>query len=284
MRAVNLIPTDYRRGPLAGQGGVVASYALIGALAAVLIAVVMVILTNNRISDRETEVAKLEQQKAEAQERANALQSFASFRSMAELRTATVSSLAQSRFDWERIMRELSVVIPSDVWLTKMNGSVTPDVQIEGGASLSSRGSVPGPALEIVGCAASQDSVAKFVAALQDIDGATRVGVQSSVKPEQAAGSGGASGGGGENDECRTQDFITKFEIVVAFDAAPVPAAAGGALPTPAPAPTQPASATTPDTASGVGDVQQQEAAAAGSVKQGTDKAKRAVHNYVPGQ
>jgi hypothetical protein len=75
--------------------------------------------------------------------------------------------------------------------------------------------------------------VAGFVTALKDIDGVTRVGVQSSELGEQEEGAGstgGASGSEGGGD-CQTRDFIAAFDIVVAFDAAPVPAGIEGEAP-----------------------------------------------------
>jgi hypothetical protein len=86
------------------------------------------------------------------------------------------------------------------------------------------RGAIAGPALELVGCAVSQYGVADFVTVLKDIDGVTRVGVQSSELPSANGGAGASSGGeeSGSSD-CRTHTNIAKFEIVVAFDAAPVP-------------------------------------------------------------
>jgi hypothetical protein len=96
------------------------------------------------------------------------------------------------------------------------------------------RGAAPGPALEIQGCAAGQEAVAGFVTALKDIDGVTRVGVESSELAEQAGPTAGASGSGeaasgGANQDCRTRDFIAQFSLVVAFDAAPVPPSATAA-------------------------------------------------------
>jgi hypothetical protein len=179
-------------------------------------------------------------------------------------------------------MRELAIVLPTDVWLTKVTGTVLPDVTIADGSSLPSRSGVAGPALEVVGCAPGQESVAKFVTALENIDGVTRVGVQSSDKPESAT-SGAAAGATGTGDECRTRDFIAKFEMVVAFDAAPVPASAaeaGGTAPT-APAPTAATTPTTPDSG-GVSQAQQQQATQQQSVQSAQDKSQKATQ-YVPG-
>ena len=95
-----------------------------------------------------------------------------------------MTSLADSRFDWERVMRELSLVLPGDVWLVGLDATATPSTSVgsSGGGSSGAglRGAVQGPALELSGCAAGQESVAGFVTALKDIDGVTRVGVESS--------------------------------------------------------------------------------------------------------
>ena len=145
--------------------------------------------TSKQISDREAEIAEPRPRSCAGDDRAGREPAAPSpsFRAIQEARTATVSSLAQSRFDWERVLSELALVIPDDVWLVKLTGTVSPAVQVEGGADVRSATASPGPPLEIVGCAPSQDAVAGFVAALEDIDGVTRVGVASSERPEQTA-------------------------------------------------------------------------------------------------
>jgi Tfp pilus assembly protein PilN len=242
MRPVNLIPPDARRGDRAPMRVGSTSYVVIGALALALLGAIALAFTSKQVSERESEQAQLEQDLQAATERAQSLQAFASFRAVQETRAATVSSLAQSRFDWERVLNELALVIPGDVWLTELTGTVSPAVQVEGGTDVALRGSVPGPALSVVGCATGQDAVAGFVADLEDIDGVTRVGVASSERseedPAEQGGGGpapttdsGSEGGG----ECRTRDFISKFQIVVAFDQVPVPETATTAPSVPAP-------------------------------------------------
>src|SRR5919197_1009365 len=77
-----------------------------------------------------------------------------------------------------------AIVITEDVWLTNLTATVNPEVQIDdsGSSSSSSSGSgvlksVQGPSLQIEGCGASHEAVARFLAALRDIDGVTRVSV-----------------------------------------------------------------------------------------------------------
>lgn len=226
MRPVNLLPAEDRRGLSIDSGGAT-SMLIVGFLVAILVGVTALVLTGNQIDERKAEVAQLEQDLTVAQARADSMQAFAEFRSMQQARTATVATLAQSRFDWERVMRELTYVLPADVWLVELEGSASPDVQLDDGVDLSQRSSVAGPALEMVGCTVSQEAVGRFASALGDIDGVTRVSVLKSERPElsQSAGSSGDSGG---DEECRTRDFITRFEIIAAFDAVPVTAAAPG--------------------------------------------------------
>jgi Tfp pilus assembly protein PilN len=226
MRPVNLIPPEQRRGEHAQLRTGPVMYIVLGALGLLLIGVTLLVLTDNRISDGKAEVATLEREDAVAAAKAERLAAYSQFQVLSEQRIATVRSLADSRFDWERVMRELSLVLPSDVWLTSLTGSATPSgsTGAEGGAASGLRGGIAGPALELSGCAAGQEAVAGFVTVLKDIDGVTRVGVQTSELASE--GNEAASGPGGGGD-CRTRDFIAQFSLVIAFDAAPVPAAEG---------------------------------------------------------
>lgn len=234
MRPVNLIPPEDRRGGSAPLRTGPLPYVVLGGLVVALLAVVAVVLANNQIAERKGEVAKLEREDAAAAAKAQRLAAYTEFRAMSEQRVATVSELADSRFDWERVMRELALILPSDAWLVGLTATAAPGVTVDGGSTgdtSAMRAAAPGPALELSGCAKGQEAVARFVTALEDIDGVTRVGVQSSELPEKGSGGGADSGGGGgsdSGDECRTQRFIAKFAIVVAFDAAPVPASASG--------------------------------------------------------
>jgi Tfp pilus assembly protein PilN len=287
MRPVNLIPADARhtdRTPTR-SGGI--SYALMALLGVALLGVIALALTSKQISDRQAESNQLNQELTTTTAKAQSLNAFTEFAATEQLRAGTISSLAQSRFDWERVVNELALVIPDDVWLTQLAGTVTPDVQIEDSPDVALRDTVTGPALEIVGCASGQDAVAGFVADLEDIDGVTRVGLATSKRPDEdpkasAAGtgaSGAASGGaaGATGGECRTKDFISRFELVVAFDEVPVPGTATSTPGVPAPL----ASGTAPGSAD-VGEVQAQQAANTAEVAKASGKAQKAT-DVLPG-
>lgn len=233
MRPANLIPVEERRERGIGLRSASLAYILVGALILALGAVTLTVTTGNEISSRKAEVAEGRQQTATAEARATELASYTQFHATATARTETISNLAKSRFDWERVMRELALVLPDDVWLNNLTGSVRPDVSVGGGESVALRSAVAGPALSMAGCATGQEAVAGFVTALKDIGGVTRVGVQTSAVGGEAGGAESVSASGG----CSGKGDAS-FQIVVAFDAAPIPTpVAGGELVVEEPAP-----------------------------------------------
>ena len=221
MRPVNLIPENDRRGSASAARGGPLAYILVGALVVLLAGVTLLVTTNNQISASKAEASELSAEIASVEARVSQLAAYTQLREVHQERVETVTGLAESRFDWERVLREVSLILPHDVWLTNLSGSVTPEVSVNGSAGVGLRASVPGPALEIVGCASGQDAVAGFVTALKDIEGVTRVAMQYSNLPEGEGGS--SSGEGGEQSaNCQTRNFIAQFQLVAAFDAAPV--------------------------------------------------------------
>jgi Tfp pilus assembly protein PilN len=217
VRPVNLIPPDMRRGDSAPLRTGPLAYIVVGALALVLIGVTLLVLTSNEVVEKKDELVTLRREDAAAKERAEALAPYAQFQAMSQQRVETVASLANSRFDWPRVMRELALVLPDDVLLTDLSAGAGGS---ESGAE--GLGDIVGPSLELNGCTSGQDAVARFVTSLKDIDGVTRVGLQSS-----AVGAGGEAAGEG-SEACSAAGFEAQFKLVVAFDAAPVPVAAEG--------------------------------------------------------
>jgi Tfp pilus assembly protein PilN len=270
MRAVNLIPPEARGERRPTRTGSLA-YIVLGALVLALAGVTAVVMTGNSISDKKSEIASLQARQTELQAQIARVQSYSDLASLEQTRVATVTSLAQSRFDWSRSLRELALVIPDDVWLTSLQGSVSPDVTVEGGggeAANSLRAQAPGPALMMEGCAAGHDSVAAFLDVLRDIDGVTRVAVTSSDRGTSASSAAGSA-------TCAVRDFIARFDIIVAFDPVATPAAT---------APTETAPTSTPTGSDGgVAGAQAQEQQAGDSAKQQTTKARNAVSTIVPG-
>ena len=197
MRAVNLIPGDARRGAGAPGRSGGAVYVLLGALAVVVVALASYVLVKNTISDRQAELSKVTRQATAAQAAATALQPYRQFAQLSQTRVQTVNSLAASRFDWERTMRDLALVLPSDVWLTSFVGTVAPGISFgDAGATSGSdtgtlRSSQQVPAVELVGCTVTQAEVARVLSRLRLVQGVTQVSLASSAKADASA-TGGA--------------------------------------------------------------------------------------------
>jgi Tfp pilus assembly protein PilN len=209
MRPINLIPEEERRRSSRerSSSGNPLAYLIVGALAIGLIGVVMLVLISNTISDRETEVTALQAERAVATAEAEKLAPYASFQAVAEQRTSTIADLANSRFDWVRVIKQLALTLPSNVYFNSLTGSA-------GGGEGGSEG-ISGPSLTIAGCAPDQDAVAGFVATLKEIDGVTRVELKQSAV-SQSGGEGGATGASSCSVGRKAQ-----FQIIVAFDEAP---------------------------------------------------------------
>jgi Tfp pilus assembly protein PilN len=220
MRPVNLIPQEQRiDAPKSMRSGPTA-YILVGALVAALLGVTALVVTGNQVDQLNGEIAQVQEDIAAEEAEAQRLTAYTEFHSVREQRVATVISLADSRFDWERVMRELALILPGDVWLTNLTATANPGVSPGSAASVQLRGGIAGPALELVGCARGQEGVAGFVQALKDIDGVTRVGVQASA----LVGGEGTESGSVAGAGCEERDFLAQFQMAVAFDAAPIAA------------------------------------------------------------
>jgi Tfp pilus assembly protein PilN len=226
MRAVNLIPPDLRRAggsPGASGNGV---YILLGVLGVAVVLVAAWALASRSVAQGETDLNRVRAEADAAEARAGQLKPYAAFHDMRIKRVETVTSLSRSRFNWPFALREVSRVLPDDVWLTQVVGTVAPGVQVEdsgGGATSQLRTALASPAIELTGCTTSQEQVARYLARLRSVQGVTRVTLAQSEKLDVAAdsGSGGAAPGGpGGGADCRQGDRrIPKFELIIFFEA-----------------------------------------------------------------
>jgi Tfp pilus assembly protein PilN len=260
VRAVNLIP-DEQRGSGAGRTGI-AVYVLLGGLAAVALALAALVITGNQISHRRSEVAKVQLEATAKEAEARALKPYADFAALRAKRVQTVQSLAQSRFDWPRVLRDLSRAMPRSAWVQTFTGTVAPGVSVEGGGGGGTglRSALTAPAVELSGCAESQSDVARMMTRLRLIEGVTRVSLGSSTKSGAAGSSGGDSSSGGG---CAGSSRWPQFNVVVFFEGQTPPApsvtatgaqatpAAGTQTQPPAGTQTQPASGTQTQPATG---------------------------------
>jgi Tfp pilus assembly protein PilN len=238
VRPVNLIPKEQQRrgsGVVEGRAGL-GVYILLGFLAIAVLGVASVVLTSNKITKKEEEVAQIDRDTASAKAAAEALRPYGNFAQMKQSRVDTVNSLVDTSFNWERTLRSLSRTIPSNAWLTSFTGTVSPNVKVEsegGSAAGQLRGKTNAPAIALSGCTYSHSAVARMMVRMRNIDDVSDVVLQSSEKSESADESAQGQGDSGSDtgDDCRTNEKIAKFEILVVlgYDKTQAAAASVGA-------------------------------------------------------
>jgi len=246
MRAVNLIPAEARRGgaadvrSLRGPGS-----AVVGLLVVVLALVTLYVLASNSVSERQAQLAGLQQQLSQTQAEADKLNGYVQFAQLAKARVQTVRDIASGRFDWKQALSDLSRVVPANTSLSSLSATVSPNAGSGGGASTGGlRSDISVPAFELQGCTATQDDVARLMSRLRLIRGVTRVTLADAVKQASASPATPVSGAAGSGSGTCAADGPT-FDLVVFFSALPTIAA-----PTTAAPGTTPTTATTPSAAS----------------------------------
>jgi Tfp pilus assembly protein PilN len=245
VKAVNLIPGDLRRAsgsPGATGPGV---YVLLGVLGVLVVLVSAWGLASRSVAQGRADVDRVRAEADAAEVRAGQLKPYAEFSAMRAKRVETVTSLSRSRFNWPFALREVSRVLPGDVWLTQVVGTVAPGVQLDeagGGVTAPLRSQLGSPAIELLGCTTGQKAVARYLARLRSVQGVTRVSLAQSEKVDVRDGTERSSGEGANSADCRQNDRrIPQFALVIFFEGSTATQSVGG---TTAGATTQPAADT----------------------------------------
>jgi Tfp pilus assembly protein PilN len=254
MKAVNLLPSDLRGSlkpaPVAAAGepaGGSGAYVVLGALALCVVMLAGYVLSTNTIKQHQADLAELEARSAAVMAESARLKPYADYQSAAQARVATVRDLATQRFDWEQSFRDLARALPQDVSVKSLGASVSSQAG-SAGASSPLRGALDVPAIQIDGCTAGQNAVARMMARLRAVRGVTRVSLQSSTKSAEATESVVDAAAGEAVTGCDTTGGKTPpdFTVVVFFEDAATAAAAPSTAGATAAAGTTEAAATTP--------------------------------------
>ena len=169
MKPVNLLPQDRRRRS-PSEGGGKGAYVVCGVLAVLLAMLAAYVVTANKVTERkdQAEVASAEADRLEAEAAAQA--TYTDFATIAKTRLQSVAGVAQTRFDWERLMREVSRVMPAGSWLQATDASVTGDPNNTGAAPAATTTATPSqPYANFVGCTPDQSDVARIMVRLRQL-------------------------------------------------------------------------------------------------------------------
>jgi Tfp pilus assembly protein PilN len=226
MKAVNLIPTEFRRATPSGKGSG-GAYVVLGVLAVLLLMAVGYVTTTNSVNDNTSKAAAARQEADAAEGRTKQLGDFTDFASIKDQRLAAVTTAAQTRFDWERFMRELSRVMPDGSWISNTSASVTGEA-VGSDVATADPAAVPTPQANLVGCTPRQSEVARMMVRLEQMYRVTEVTLNESTQ-ESVDG----------ETTLQSCGHLYKFDLTVSFSAAPpsneapkgeprVPASLGG--------------------------------------------------------
>ena len=162
MRAVNLLPIDVRVGrrrPPAAPLAVAAA----GVLAASLLTMAF-LSANGRVDEREQELTALERELETTRRAAKPKPAQSGLAAEREQRFTALNDAMTKRLAWDRILRELSLVVPDDVWLSSLTAG--------GGSAAGTTATTTDPAttaaqtLTFNGFTYTQESVARLLTRL----------------------------------------------------------------------------------------------------------------------
>jgi Tfp pilus assembly protein PilN len=237
MNAVNLLPEKHRpRKPTGGKSN--SSYVVLGLMGAVLVAALFYVLTLNSINSSKTKITEATSEAARLNEEANSLGPYGDFAKIKTERVQSVKELASQRFDYERLVRELAHVLPSDVWLVNATANDGAAGAAPGSAPTPAASTTPsagGPTLTIQGCAKDQSQVAVTLVRLRELQGASDVTLQHSTRGEDSTSSGSApapaaSAGAGDNS-CGDTDGRPNYAFQADVTFAPLTSPDQGKVP-----------------------------------------------------
>lgn len=205
MKAVNLLPKDYRQSGFRRPSTPVLVGICLGVLVTAVIGADFMLQTSK--------VAKENQQLSSLQARVRALPPAPSGPTAAQdqlvsehsARVTAMSTALGNRVAWDRVLREFSLVLPSDVWLTTLSAHAPVSPTAAPGTAASSSGGATPTEFTIAGNTYSHDGVARLLSRLQVVPDlehvtlvsstVTQVGTQNIVSFQIAADIRAATGG-----------------------------------------------------------------------------------------
>lgn len=211
MRPVNLVPQDQRRQTTGERPG--SAYFVLGGLVVLLVMAVAYVLTANQVTSRQADADAARAETEQLQAQAQQLSSFTDFSQLKQTRLASVIGVSSTRFDWERLMHELSLIMPEGSWLQTTDASVAGTSDAATDPAATSTSAVPaGPAATFVGCTPRQSDVARMMVRMRRMHRVDDVKLNESVR--EATGADATT----SVDNCGR---LYKFDITVTFSSAP---------------------------------------------------------------
>jgi Tfp pilus assembly protein PilN len=118
MRAVNLLPRDEKR--QRNQPGAVTLTGVLGAVLVTAVLAGLFLTTSSGVSDRQSDVDALRAEFAAIPPAPEAPTSSSGLETEKSQRVTLLGKALATRVAWDRVLREISLVLPEDIWLETM--------------------------------------------------------------------------------------------------------------------------------------------------------------------
>jgi len=186
MRAVNLLPRDEKRERI--QGARIPLFAAAGGVVAVTaLAMFLASSATGDTNDRRTELQAVEASIRALPKVQNQSVTQGSLVRERSDRVAALAAALRTRVPFDRVLREISFVLPEDTWLTQLTATAPVSiVPVAAGAAPPppTTASATPAGVTIEGATYSHDSVARFLARLSIVPSLENVRLTSSARVE----------------------------------------------------------------------------------------------------
>jgi Tfp pilus assembly protein PilN len=184
MRPVNLVPQDQRR-RVRTEGSGKGAYVVLAVLAILLGLVVSYVLTSNQVTERKNETAAVKAEADRLEAEAASRAAYSDFAQIAQTRLQSVAAVASTRFDWERVMREVALIMPAGSWLQSADASVAGTAGGDVAAAPTTSSVAPvSPTATFVGCTPDQDEAARIMGRMRQMHRVQDVKLNGSTQAE----------------------------------------------------------------------------------------------------
>jgi Tfp pilus assembly protein PilN len=175
VRAVNLLPRD--EGRTRRQPGAVTLTAVLGAILLTAVLCGWFLMASSGVSDKQAELDGLNAELAAIPPPPPPPPSQSNLVAEKDARLSALGKALSSRIAWDRVLREVSLVVPNDVWLETMNTN-GPD---PAAAAPAPGQAPPAGGFSITGYTYSHDGVARLLARLSVLPQLENVKLGSSI-------------------------------------------------------------------------------------------------------
>jgi len=142
------------------------------------------LLQQTRLTSAENDLRDQQAVNADLQQDVNELQQFDQLAAEVEASRGLIAQLLENQVLWSGVLRDISLVIPGQVWLDSLSGSVTAEAAAGGATTTDTVTQGLIGAISFSGNGFDHRSVALWLARLEDVSGFVNPWLASSTKSE----------------------------------------------------------------------------------------------------